>query len=697
MSKKVLIFESDASFAGELRGGFARLGCDVTVVEDSTQGLQAAARDRPDLILLTVELPRSNGFSVCNKLKRDAGLQAVPVLILSSDSTEETFDHHRRLRGRADDYVKKPVAFDELLERAKKFVTFDGFAGETDPASGAAIVSDDEILIDELDVLPSNGAGAPESSSVSADDVVEVAPVSIAPPSLAPAADDAIIIDSVSIAPVSVAPVSDAPVSVAPVSVAPGEAELESVPLPGPASELAHDSGDDAPTIGVQALVRPATVPPSVRPVSRAPSQAPRASDGAEAARFREEIERQKARIRELEESERAAAARAAELDEQLRRGAGRDAEVQRLQRELDEAKAKGASGKSTGSAREFLDLREQLNKKDKEILELRDQLTHKDKGLLALRDGQLGLEREKADLVDRIGELEKSVADASKREEAAKNDKDQASKRAEDFKRKGEKIKVDLDAALAELAEKRGAYENEIAQRDAREAALRSDLEEGKRRAEAELEAAVQTTEEQGKKQLAEALSQARAEAEAERARAEEAARETARAEAERAFGEKLAEASRAHDDALAKLRAEAEAAADESRHQRDDLTNRISALEAELQAEREQGAAERTRAASVASRVEKLETELRAASDELESFRDTAAQRAKSIQKLENSLEASRSEADNARKALVAEQEKLARWKSRFDANDAALEKAKDALAAVLARIEEAQKRDE
>src|SRR5215207_9761052 len=71
MSKKVLIFESDAGFADELRGGFSRLGCDVTVVDDSIQGLQAAVRDRPDLILLTVELPRSNGFSVCNKLKRD--------------------------------------------------------------------------------------------------------------------------------------------------------------------------------------------------------------------------------------------------------------------------------------------------------------------------------------------------------------------------------------------------------------------------------------------------------------------------------------------------------------------------------------------------------------------------------------------------------------------------------------------------
>src|SRR5688572_13743776 len=131
MNKKVLIFESDTAFADELRTGFAGIGCDVSVVEDATQGLQAASRDRPDLILLAVELPRSNGFSVCNKLKRDTGLATVPVLIMSRDSTEETFDQHRRLRGRAEDYIHKPVTFFELLARARNFTTLGG--------SGAAV------------------------------------------------------------------------------------------------------------------------------------------------------------------------------------------------------------------------------------------------------------------------------------------------------------------------------------------------------------------------------------------------------------------------------------------------------------------------------------------------------------------------------------------------------------------------------
>src|SRR6478735_10984903 len=122
MAIKVLVFESDPSFAETLRTGLLKYGCEVSVVDDANSGLAAASRDKPDLILLTIELPRMNGFSVCNKLKRDPSLKEVPLIILSSDSTEETFEQHRRLRTHAEDYVHKPVTFADLLPRITKFI-----------------------------------------------------------------------------------------------------------------------------------------------------------------------------------------------------------------------------------------------------------------------------------------------------------------------------------------------------------------------------------------------------------------------------------------------------------------------------------------------------------------------------------------------------------------------------------------------
>src|SRR3954462_5090128 len=124
MSTKVLVFESDAAFAGELRNELGKLGCNTNVVDDGNVGLQQAASDRPDLILLSIELPRMNGFSVCNKLKKDPALKDVPLIIMSSESSDETFEQHRKLRTRAEDYVHKPIAFGDLLARIQPFAAF---------------------------------------------------------------------------------------------------------------------------------------------------------------------------------------------------------------------------------------------------------------------------------------------------------------------------------------------------------------------------------------------------------------------------------------------------------------------------------------------------------------------------------------------------------------------------------------------
>src|ERR1700722_926231 len=138
MPTKVLVFESDIVFAGELRSELGSLGCTITVVDDGNVGLQQAASEKPDLILLSIELPRMNGFSVCNKLKKDPNLKDVPLIIMSSESSDETFEQHKKLRTRAEDYVHKPVAFGELLQHIRAFIPL-----EVPPPDSEGIVIDD--------------------------------------------------------------------------------------------------------------------------------------------------------------------------------------------------------------------------------------------------------------------------------------------------------------------------------------------------------------------------------------------------------------------------------------------------------------------------------------------------------------------------------------------------------------------------
>src|SRR5438552_18331670 len=98
MGQRILLFESESSFAQEVRSSFQALGATVDVAGDGPQGIELAAAHRPDLILLTIELPGMNGFLVCKKIKKQEGLQNVPLLIMSSEATEDVFEQHKKLR-----------------------------------------------------------------------------------------------------------------------------------------------------------------------------------------------------------------------------------------------------------------------------------------------------------------------------------------------------------------------------------------------------------------------------------------------------------------------------------------------------------------------------------------------------------------------------------------------------------------------
>ncbi len=634
MAIKVLVFESDPAFAEALREGLRRYGCEVSVVDDANAGLQAASQDKPDLILLAIELPRMNGFSVCNKLKRDPALKDVPLIIMSSDSTEETFEQHRRLRTRAEEYVHKPVSFDDLLVRIEVYASLGTPGGavaapipsDAEPMSEEAIVLDDDIEIEDAEVVEDAEETATETSSrdsiVDADvedfadqafDALmgepEIAPASIAPaPEAAqePAeaisamdeATDEIIMDDV--------------------EIAPEEAPAESMQLDDLDSTVDIEADDELEVGEVQPAVaaEPPTPPAELPPPPPAPaagppprlasmrpsSLPPRAAERGDVGKYREELEKSRNRVKEIEEELRRTKDRADELEDASKRGSAKDMEVQRMQRELDEVKAKlASSGKSAGSAREFLDLREQLNKKDKEILDFKDQLSHKDKELIGLRDGAIGIEREKADLSDKIGEFDRQVAELLRSNEALKGDKEQAVKRAEDFKRKAEKTKVDLDARVTELSDIGISHQTALAELDEREATLVADHQQALQEAVRQHEQALVAAEAAALAKLETARQEAREAAEAEHERAvlalkEEAQRQTAgavsarEAELKKELDSKLAALHRANEDALGKLRAEHEQSLADAAAEAD---KRLAEREAELVADSEQAQA--------------------------------------------------------------------------------------------------------
>ena len=85
---------------------------------DGQQGLDAALKDSPDLIVLDIMLPKLNGYEVCRLIRKHE--LAMPIIMLTAKGQEE--DIIRGLELGADDYVTKPFSIRELLARVKAFL-----------------------------------------------------------------------------------------------------------------------------------------------------------------------------------------------------------------------------------------------------------------------------------------------------------------------------------------------------------------------------------------------------------------------------------------------------------------------------------------------------------------------------------------------------------------------------------------------
>jgi CheY-like chemotaxis protein len=115
MSKDVLIIEAEVDVAATVSDALRQRGLSTRITADGKEGLDLAQQRRPDAIVLCAELPRMSGYSICAKLKKDPELKTVPLLFTSSEASESTFEHHKKLKVRADEYLSKPFDVSQLV------------------------------------------------------------------------------------------------------------------------------------------------------------------------------------------------------------------------------------------------------------------------------------------------------------------------------------------------------------------------------------------------------------------------------------------------------------------------------------------------------------------------------------------------------------------------------------------------------
>ena len=128
---KILIADDEASLRDALGIILRHAGYEVRMATDGAQAVELFMRERPDLVVLDVMMPRLSGFEVCEALR--AISPDVPLLMLSAKGAVD--DRRNGLRAGADDYVVKPFDDEELLLRIEALLR------RREQAAGAAATS----------------------------------------------------------------------------------------------------------------------------------------------------------------------------------------------------------------------------------------------------------------------------------------------------------------------------------------------------------------------------------------------------------------------------------------------------------------------------------------------------------------------------------------------------------------------------
>lgn len=122
MAKKILLIEDERILVDLYRDGLSDAGFEISTVLSAEEGLEAAKRERPDLIILDILLPRENGIFFLERLNNDPQISSIPVVVLSNLDAPETKKKAFKL-GVKDYLIKTDFAPHELIERIKEFLS----------------------------------------------------------------------------------------------------------------------------------------------------------------------------------------------------------------------------------------------------------------------------------------------------------------------------------------------------------------------------------------------------------------------------------------------------------------------------------------------------------------------------------------------------------------------------------------------
>jgi two-component system cell cycle response regulator len=145
MRYKILTVDDSKTVRIIVRKAFKGYDCDILEAGNGVEGLAVASKEMPDLILLDVTMPVMDGVEMLTKLKADAALKAIPVMMLTAEGGRDHVLKIAKIGVR--DYLVKPFKEDVLIEKAGRVIDLKPLSDA--PTKAKSIFDPAEILVVE--------------------------------------------------------------------------------------------------------------------------------------------------------------------------------------------------------------------------------------------------------------------------------------------------------------------------------------------------------------------------------------------------------------------------------------------------------------------------------------------------------------------------------------------------------------------
>jgi two-component system, cell cycle response regulator DivK len=120
MTKRILVVEDQADNRRILQDLLTKAGYEIILAENGQEALEVVARERPNLILMDIQLPLLDGYEATRRIKADPALRAIPIIVITSYALSG--DESKAKAAGCDAYVAKPFSPRALLAKVREYL-----------------------------------------------------------------------------------------------------------------------------------------------------------------------------------------------------------------------------------------------------------------------------------------------------------------------------------------------------------------------------------------------------------------------------------------------------------------------------------------------------------------------------------------------------------------------------------------------